>query len=105
MRRALCRIPRSYVGTRPALLRLVLFLSCVSKFSGNELLARRDGGENRLIKKALHQPNKYKKIDHLRTDSKPINEHKLLSCGLSDDVVPERVRENENHRNHEAVNG
>ena len=29
----------------------------------------------------------------------------LLSCGLGDDVVPERVGEDENHRDHEAVDG
>ena len=85
------------------LLRFGLFRVGVREFRGDPLLPRVDGVEDRLVEKALQQPHQDDEVERLRTDGEPIDEHGLLSCGLGDDVVPERIGENENHRDHEAV--
>ena len=63
------------------------------------------GLEDGLVKKALHQPHQDHEIERLRPDGEPIDEHGLLPCGFGDRMVPERIREDEDHRNHEAVDG
>ena len=85
------------------LLRFGLFRVSVREFRGDPLLPRVNGVEDRLVKKALQQPHQDEEVERLRTDSEPVDQHGLLSCGLGDDVIPERIGENENHRDHEAV--
>jgi hypothetical protein len=73
---------------------------------GDTLLPRIDGVEDGLVEKALQQPHQDEKVDHLRTDGEPVDEHgSYFPGGLGDDVVPERVGEDENHRDHETVDG
>ena len=61
--------------------------------------------EDWLVQIAPHQPDQDEEIERLRPDGEPIDEHGLLAGGSGDDVVPERVGEDENHRDHEAVDG
>ena len=42
---------------------------------GDLLLARLDGRQNRSVEKALQQPDQDQKIERLRTDGEPVDEH------------------------------
>ena len=85
-----------------------LFRVGVGEFRGDSLLPGGDGAEDGLVEKPPHQPHQDEEVERLRTDREPIDEHGLLPCRLArpgDDVAPERVGEEENHRDHEAVDG
>jgi len=69
------------------------FRAGVGKLFGDPLFPRVDGMENRLVEKALQQPHQDDEVERLRADGKPIDEHRLLARGLSDDMIPERIGE------------
>ena len=50
-----------------------LFRVGVREFCGDPLLPLIDGVEDRLVKKALHQPHQDEKVERLRTDGEPID--------------------------------
>ena len=82
-----------------------LFRVGVSELRGDPPLPLVDGVEDGLVKKTFQQPHQDQEIDRLRADGEPIDEHGSIPRGLGDDVVPERISKDENHRNHEAVDG
>ena len=93
-------------------LELILFLGgCgflrrgVRELGGDPLLPRVDGVKDGLVEVALHQPHQDDEVERLCADGVPVDQHGLLTGGLRDDVTPERVGENEDHRDHEAVDG
>src|SRR6202011_2062871 len=67
----------------------------VRQFGGNALLSGIDCIEDGFVQKALEQPHENEKVQDLRPDGEPIDEHESLPAGLSDDVIPERVCEQE----------
>ena len=81
-----------------------LFRGGVGELSGDPLLPLVDGMEDRFVQEALQQPHQNEEVDDLRNDGKPVNQHDSLSRRDSNDVVPKRVRKDENHRDHEAIN-
>ena len=60
-------------------LRFGFFCGGVRQFACHQLLPRRDGVENRLIQIALHQPHQDEKVERLRDDGKPVDQHRLTS--------------------------
>ena len=74
------------------------------EFRGDPLLPRVDGVENAPVQEALQQPHQNEEVDDLRNDGKPVDQHVLLTRREGNDVVPERVGKDENHRDHEAIN-
>ena len=78
------------------------FGSC--KFQRESCFTRIDRLEYRLIQKTLEQPHQNQEIDDLCADGKPVDQHGLFSGCLSDDMVPERIGENQYHGDHETVN-
>ena len=74
-----------------------LFRVGIRALFGYPLLPRVDSLENGPIEKVLHQPHQDDEVERLRADGIPIDKHWLLPRGLGDDVIPERVGENENH--------
>jgi hypothetical protein len=54
----------------------------IRKFSGDSLLSRIDGIENRLVEKMLQQPHQDEEVDNLRSDSELVDEHRSLPSGL-----------------------
>lgn len=66
------------------LLRFGPFPVGVREFRGDPLLPRVDGVEDRLVKKALHQPHQDEEVDHLGNDSEPVDEHDSWPAPLAD---------------------
>ena len=77
----------------------------VRELRGDPFFPRVDRVEDRPVEKTLHQPDEDDEVERLRSDGEPIDQHRLLARSLGYDVFPERVGEDENHRDDETVNG
>src|ERR1035437_3503719 len=93
-------------------LKVVALLLClgllrigIRKFSGDALFPCVDGVEDGLVEEMLQQPHQDEEVQYLCPDGEPVDEHGSFPSGLSDDVTPKRIRENENHRDDKTVDG